>query len=355
MTLTLGDQVLVLPSGRRVGYRVYGDPSGKVVLNCHGGLVSGHDVAPAAANAGALGLCIVSPDRPGVGRTDRLAPYRMIPWVRTDVVPLLEHLQIDEFSVMGWSEGGQYALAVAVELASRVTRCAVIAGCLPLDDPARFNQLNRLDHTLTMLAKQAPPIARGYFRLVSLLSTSAPSLMTRSAIRGLPRKEADAVRAQGRWMATILGEGARQSRGGVDEYLTMSASWGFAPEDVGVPVRIFQGDADHLVPKAWGEALADRIPGATLTTYPSEGHFIALTRSGEILGYLADATETPGAASSVACREDQFSRTSAGRERHEYPPPLLLRRAKPVLLSIQLTRDSPVRDLPGPDPAFGTP
>ncbi len=287
MALTPGDQVLTLSSGRRIGYCVYGDTAGKVVFNCHGGLLSGHDAEPADGHARALGLCIVSPDRPGVGQTDRLPAYGMIPWVAADVVPLLEHLQIDEFAVMGWSEGGQYALAVAIELESRVTRCAVVAGCPPLDDPSTFNELNRIDRTLTGLSKHAPLLTRSYFRLVGMLSAVAPHLLTRLAIRGLPKKESDAVLAQGRWLSTILGQGARQPRGGVDEYLAMSAPWGFSPEDVAVPVRVFQGDADALVPATWGKVLADRIPGATLTIYPDEGHFIALTRSKDVLTYLA--------------------------------------------------------------------
>jgi pimeloyl-ACP methyl ester carboxylesterase len=288
--LTLGDQALALSSGRSIGYCVYGDPAGKVVLNCHGGLVSGHDAEPSDAHASAHGLCIVSPDRPGVGRTDRLSAYGMIPWVQADVLPLLEHHQIDEFAVMGWSEGGQYALAVAHELAGRVTRCALVAGCPPLDDPTTFSQLNRVDRALTALSKDAPLVARGYFSLIRILSAMAPGMLTWSAIRGLPKTEADAVRARGRWISTILGEGARQPRGGIDEYLAMSAPWGFVPEDIAVPVRVFQGDADALVPAAWGKVLVDRIPGATLTIYPDEGHFIALTRSKEVLMYLADGT-----------------------------------------------------------------
>jgi pimeloyl-ACP methyl ester carboxylesterase len=123
--LTRGNQALALSSGRSIGSCVYGDPAGKVVLNCDGGLVSGHDAEPSDANATALGLCIVSPDRPGVGRTDRLSAYGMIPWVQADDLPLLEHHQIAEFAVMRWSEGGQYPLAVAHELPGRVTRCAL--------------------------------------------------------------------------------------------------------------------------------------------------------------------------------------------------------------------------------------
>ena len=198
-------------------------------------------------------------------------------------------------AVRGWSEGGQYALAVACALGGRVRRCAVVAGCLPLDDPSTFAELNRLDRTLSGLSRHAPPLLRGYFRMTSLLSAVAPRALVGSATRGLPSSEADAVRAPGRWLAELLGEGARQPRGGVDEYRTMTAPWGFAPEDVAVPVRVFQGGADALVPEAWGRTLAERIPGATLALHPDDGHFISLTRSEEILRYLAGSDDAPPA------------------------------------------------------------
>ena len=281
-----GDHVLSLSSGRSIGYSIYGDPPGEVVLNCHGGLVSGHDVGPADQLARERGLCIVSPDRPGVGRTDRLPGYGMLPWVRSDVVPLLDHLGVERFRLMGWSEGGQYALAVAFELGSRVDRCAVIAGCLPLDDASVYPELNRIDRTLIALAHRAPLLLRGYLRATARLATASPRLLTRIAVRGLPKAEVDAVVAQGPWLATILGEGASQPRGGVDEYLAIGAPWGFRPEEIQVPVGVFQGGADALVPAAWGQTLADRIPRATLRAFPGEGHFIALTRAREVLDYL---------------------------------------------------------------------
>jgi pimeloyl-ACP methyl ester carboxylesterase len=71
----------------------------------------------------------------------------------------------------------------------------------------------------------------------------------------------------------------------------MSAPWGFEPEEIGVPVCVFQGGDDELVPADWGATLADRIPQATLRTYPGEGHFIALTRSDDVLDFLANSDE----------------------------------------------------------------
>ena len=191
---------------------------------------------------------------------------------------------------MGWSEGGQYALAVAFALAERVAGCAVIAGCLPLDDPATYKQLNRLDRTLIRLAKRGPVAAQAYFDLTRVLAQHAPNVLLRQAVKNLPERESTAVKERGHWLPALLGEGAKSSQGGVDEYLALSAPWGFAPEEVAVPVRIFQGTADTLVPEAWGRSLAARIPGATLTCYPEEGHFIALTRRRDVLAWLWPTT-----------------------------------------------------------------
>ncbi len=287
MARVLGDGELALSTGRTIGYTLYGDESGVPVVNCHGGLVSGHDVGPADEDARTLGLCVISPDRPGIGRTDRLPGHGLLPWVDADLVPLLEHLGVGPFGVMGWSEGGQYALAAACALGERVTRCAVVAGCLPLDDPATAKETNLLDRTLLRLATHAPVAVRAYFSFTRVLARHAPKLLLRAVVRDLPTAEARAVTDRGHWFATLLGEGAADPKGGVDEYRVLGAPWGFAPEDVTVPVRVFQGGADTLVPEAWGRELARRIPGATLSLYPGEGHFIALTRRRDVLEYLA--------------------------------------------------------------------
>ena len=283
----LGDQELTLRDGRRIGYTLYGDAYGNPVLNCHGGLLSGHDVGPADEDARALGLCLISPDRPGIGRTDRLPGHSLLRWVDADVVPLLEKLDVEDLRVMGWSEGGQYALAVAFALGLRVARCAVVAGCLPLDDSATLKELNRLDRSLIGLSKHVPVATRAYFAATRALSRHAPKVLLREAVKNLPADEAKAVTERGRWLPMLLGEGATNSRGGVDEYLSMSAPWEFTLEDVTIPVHVFQGDADTLVPAAWGRELARRIPGGRITCYPDGGHFIALTRRREVLGYLA--------------------------------------------------------------------
>ena len=183
MHLRPGDHTLNLTDGRAVGFTTYGDPAGLPVINCHGGLLSGHDVSPADDPARSLGLCVISPDRPGINRTSRLAGHGLLPWVRSDLVPLLDHLELGAVRVMGWSEGGQYALATSFALDGRVTRCAVIAGCPPLDDPATFKQLNRLDHALAVLARRTPLAVRVVAASNRQLARHFPEMLVRASLR----------------------------------------------------------------------------------------------------------------------------------------------------------------------------
>jgi pimeloyl-ACP methyl ester carboxylesterase len=63
--------------------------------------------------------------------------------------------------------------------------------------------------------------------------------------------------------------------GMVEEYVAWARPWGFAPEDVRVPVTLHQGDRDELVPAAWAEQLAARIPHVRLVRHAGAGHFLA--------------------------------------------------------------------------------
>jgi pimeloyl-ACP methyl ester carboxylesterase len=56
-----------------------------------------------------------------------------------------------------------------------------------------------------------------------------------------------------------------------DDDLAFVHDWGM-PLDIGVPVSIWLGDEDRMVPRSHGEWLARHIPGSRLHRRPSEGH-----------------------------------------------------------------------------------
>jgi len=274
-----------LHDGRTLGYEEYGDPGGFPVVNCHGGLLCRLDVEPVAATATELGVRIVSPDRPGVGSSDR-HPGSNAADFAADAEELLDALGVDRCAVMGWSAGGQHALGIAARLGDRVTHTAVIAGCVPLDDTARRAELSKLDCRLVMLSTRVPWAAARVFATVGRSAARHPDRVAKRSVDGLPDAERAAVLATGDWMGRTMAEAMRDPRGQVDDYRALVAPWGFAPEDVAGPVTLWQGDRDRLVPAPWAALLAARLPDARVVDCPGEDHFIGLTRRPEVLRTL---------------------------------------------------------------------
>jgi pimeloyl-ACP methyl ester carboxylesterase len=104
-----------------MGYSQYGTADGYPSVNAHGGLACRLDVVAADAVATETGIRLISPDRPGVGRSDPQPGRTILDWAG-DVADLLDQIDVDGFAAMGWSMGGQCAAALGYALPHRVTR-----------------------------------------------------------------------------------------------------------------------------------------------------------------------------------------------------------------------------------------
>ncbi len=279
------DRSMSLADGRALGWSELGDPDGFPVLNNHGGLLCRLDVEPVHGAAREMGVRIVSPDRPGIATSDRKPGRDTLDWA-DDVVELLDHLGIDELGNMGWSMGGQYALAVTHRLGSRVRATAVIAGCPPIDDAATFAELNDMDTRLTRMSADHPALARTTFAALGRLEGMFPERMAKLSTRRSGPADRAATVDHAHWLGANMAAAARDARGMVDEYLAWAKPWRFGLDDVPGPVAVWQGSDDDLVPAVWGERLASSIPGARLHRLDGEGHLIGLTHRAEVLGDL---------------------------------------------------------------------
>ena len=277
-----------IPVGNRrvLAYREFGKPDGRAVVYCHGGFMSGLDLAPWDHAASEAGVRLVAPARPGLDGSSP-APGRTTADWADDVDALLDGLAIERASVLGWSMGGQYALACAAQLADRVTKAVVVAGALPFTDDRTSRELNKLDARLTRQSQHQRWLARLTFSAMAQVSKHAPAMWTRSLTRDLPDAEATAVRElSDPGLARAATAGLSSAHGMVEEYLAWARPWGFDPADVRIPTTIWQGSADTLIPKHWGEALAEQIPGARLSMQEGEGHFVGYSHQAEILAEL---------------------------------------------------------------------
>ena len=110
---------------------------------------------------------------------------------------------------------------------------------------------------------------------MGLAAKRAPRLYGWLAARDLGTADGAVLRADGfTTFAHMSREALRQPQGVVEEYRAMARPWGFAPEDIRVPVDIWAGTDDQLLDPSWPGELARRIPGATLHLQ-SGGHFLA--------------------------------------------------------------------------------
>ena len=285
---------LRLHDGRTLAYAEYGSPSGQPIVYCHG--------APSSRVEGELllhdatllerGLRVIVPDRPGIGRSDFQRGRRIVDWP-TDVLELADALRLDSFAVVGESGGSPYAAACGALLADRV-RVVGLIGCLaPPDSPGALAAMPPPLRVMFRLARLAPPVLRGLFRLNlkmiynggdragERMAASFPepdrSLLTRKEIRD--------------GFTACFVEACRQVVEGPAWDLRLIASpWGFDLRKIAAPVLLWHGERDGNVPVVHGRYLATTIPNCHATFYADDAHLsVPLNHRREIFGALARA------------------------------------------------------------------
>jgi pimeloyl-ACP methyl ester carboxylesterase len=188
--------IVRLRDGRSMGYSEYGAADGYPIVNAHVGRACRLDVAAADAVAAETGIRLISPDRPGVGRSDPQPGRTILDWAG-DVADLLDQIHVDGFAAMGWSMGGQYAATLGYALPHRVTRVAIIAGALPPTETGVFDALPAMDRLLTRMSLRAPWIAAQWFGIMRFASGVAPTPYGRLGARELGPADGAVIETRG--------------------------------------------------------------------------------------------------------------------------------------------------------------
>lgn len=256
-----------LASGRRVAFSELGDRDGRPVLYLHGAIGTALDPMPElVAVVERHDLRWIAVERPGFGRSCP-APGRSMLDFAADVEELADALGLGTFWVIGVSAGGPYALACGHRLAGRVAAIAICSSLSPLAAPYSVAGVPaRLRLPLRALAAAPGPGTRA-------LGLVAAGLRAHPAPR---RPAAAALRA------AVAGG----VEGLVEDYLLSCRPWGFDPHNVRVPVHLWHGARDRIVPAEHAWQLAASLPVCRAAFAADEGHFFFRRRVGEIVGQL---------------------------------------------------------------------
>src|SRR5438874_7114623 len=97
-------QTIRLRDGRLLAYAEFGDPSGIPLIFCHGWGDSRLTRHPDDTRTAALGVRLITIDRPVFGRST-FQPRRMLLDWPADVVQLADTLELERFALLGHSGG----------------------------------------------------------------------------------------------------------------------------------------------------------------------------------------------------------------------------------------------------------
>jgi pimeloyl-ACP methyl ester carboxylesterase len=285
------DRHLRLRDGRRLGFRIYGDPHGTPILFLHGTPGSRVKFSIAHEAGRALGLAIVAPDRWGYGLTE--APRA--PSLRAfgdDMGILMDRLGRRCFAVGGISGGGPYAAAVAACLPSRVTALALVSPVGPIADAGLGPSLPLLHRLCFTVLPRRPRTVSTAMRAFRWSLARTPRLAGRLTTWRAARPDKRLI-GRSEVRQRILGsfsEGLRPGTAGPNTDLAIfSRPWQVDLAAIAAPSRLWIGTRDSNVPISAARILAQRIPNCVLTELPNEGHLWVSVHHADVLSWIDSA------------------------------------------------------------------
>lgn len=280
------DSDVSLADGRRLAYAEWGLPEGRPVILHHGSPGS-RLMCPDLEATEAAGVRLISIDRPGYGRSDPDPGRSTVDFV-SDVTQLSDHLGLGRCLVVGWSGGGGYALACGWADPKRFPVVALAASPGPRSEiPESEDGLTEYSRRMAERLRNGDRTAEDEVRLRLAPYAENPRAMLELGPKG-PDGHMFSIPAMVESLGAMWDEGARQGlEGRYSDWEAEVMGWGFALEEVRVPVHIWHGTADDLVPVSHANHLAARLPLGEIHLVPGVGHAIAVIEWADILGSLA--------------------------------------------------------------------
>ncbi|MGQ0720796.1 MAG: alpha/beta fold hydrolase [Candidatus Eiseniibacteriota bacterium] len=276
-----GARFVSIPGGRRLAYAEYGDPGGFPVVAAHGNPGSRLAWAP-LGRSDLRGFRLIAPDRPGFGGSEGGTPRSHGDWAGS-VAALADALGLGRFALVGVSGGGPWALAAAAKLAARVEALGLIAtGPSP----------ERTAGPFLLAARHVPALIRVRAEVLARLAARDPHALVRRTFAGYPEVDRALLRRPevAAHLAADFAEAYRQGGAASAREMTLFARrWSTAPAEATMPVILWHGLADTVIPLRAAEALAARLPRAKLVKVRGAGHLWWLEHLGEALAALRDA------------------------------------------------------------------
>ncbi len=216
----------------------------------------------------------ISVSRPGYSRSDRNKGRRVID-VYADHKEILDQFGIEHFVSIGWSGGGPHALATALDPRCRGIISLAGVGQYGQNDLDFLEGMGPENHEEFGEALKGEVPLREWMNINALALKDVTGEELREAFGGLVGDAGKEV-LEGKFaddMAAAMRRGLGHGFDGwIDDDLAFVQDWGFDIGHISVPVQLWQGDDDFMVPHSHSRWLASKIPIAQVKFTPGEGH-----------------------------------------------------------------------------------
>lgn len=281
---------LTLSNGSIVALSEYGDPRGAPIFFCHGWPSSRTMAELADEAARKLGARIISPDRPGIRDSQFQANRRLIDWPPM-LNEIADRLEIDRFRILAISGGAPYAYASGWMTPERVDKISVVSGAPPLDQLEDLDGLLPIHRRMLTLRARRPGLLRSLFYLARpFVAMRMPIRLRPLLLKFLQPCDANVLRESRAF--DVCFESARQAwrssaNGVMIDAEIYATPWGFALEEVRVPIALWHGTKDRTFAQRLAKDVASRLPNCDFHLIEGAGHYsLPIRYIGEILADL---------------------------------------------------------------------
>ena len=272
------EKFVQLREGAVITFEEYGDANGVPVIFCHGWPSSRTMARLTDEPARDLGIRIISPDRPGISGSSLQPNRKLTDWPRV-IERIVDHLDIGEFRMLAISGGAPYAYATAASMPGQVRAIAIVSGATPIAELAHAEGLLPLYRCMLALYRTRPQLLRRLFYLARpILSLRPPPRLRPLLLKLLMLRPCDEESLRDAAAFEAVFESQRRAWRGSAEGVIADAQiyaepWGFAIEDVRVPVRLWHGKQDRAFSVHLAEELAKRLPDCNARFIDDAGHY----------------------------------------------------------------------------------
>jgi pimeloyl-ACP methyl ester carboxylesterase len=289
------EELITLRDGRVLEVASWGDPALPTVVFHHGTPGSSRTLEMLGPLVERGESYFVTTSRAGYGRSSR-DPGRSFASVVADTRAALDHLERTTYTSMGVSGGGPHALACGALDAPRCRGVVSIAGVVPVDADIDWTEgMGPENIEEFAMAMEGGPAFEAAIEAASTFLAESTAENIVDLMGGLLSPPDLSALGEESVRALFASSTAYGFHGGwhgfYDDDVATFASWGFDPRDITVPVDLFYGDQDLMVPPAHGRWLSANLPTARTHHHLDEGHLsIFVNRIDEIAAALASSS-----------------------------------------------------------------